>query len=28
MNTTIRTTRAPSTSVLDGAPDDRAIWPA
>jgi hypothetical protein len=25
---TIRTTRASSTSVLDGAPDDRAVWPA
>jgi hypothetical protein len=26
--TTTRTTRAPSTWVLDGAPDDRAVWPA
>jgi hypothetical protein len=23
-----RTDRAPSTWVLDGAPDDRAVWPA
>jgi hypothetical protein len=26
--TTTRTTRASSPSVLDGAPDDRAVWPA
>ena len=26
--TTTRTTRASTTSILVGAPDDRAVWPA